>query len=281
MSPTRSYRLPVCFAVLFFIVSTAHGQTPAANPGAKVYAANCVACHQENGQGVTGAFPPLAGHTANLLVQAGGRAYLIRVLLFGVEGAISVNGASYAGTMPAWAALDDNAIAGVLNHVVSAWDKPAANFKPFDAAEIAALRTERLSAAAVYALRQKVIPLAKEAAAPTAAIPVSFTELQVTQGRAVYAQNCMDCHGSTLDNGEFGGAPLKGSYFRNRWSNGNVASLYAYLKSKMPPDRPGVLSDKVYAEVLAYLLQANGYEAGGRELPTDVSVQQSTSLKRD
>ena len=277
--------------MLFFLVSAAHGQTtPAAaaasaSPGVKTYSTHCIACHQENGQGVKGAFPPLAGHTASLLAQTGGRGYLIRVLLFGLEGAISVNGASFAGAMPAWHALDDNAIAAVLNYVVTAWDgrrRLPADFRPFESAEIAAARTERMNSTMVSALRQKLIPQQKEASANVpAAIALSFTDQQVAQGKAAYEHNCMDCHGSTMDNGEFGGAPLRGSYFRNRWGNGSVANLYAYTKSRMPPDRPGVLSDKVYTDVVAYILRANGYEAGGKELPADPAAQQSMSLKRD
>ncbi len=250
--------------------------------GAQAYAGNCTACHQENGRGVPGAFPPLAGHVADILAQTGGRGYLIRVLLLGVDGAITANGANFSGAMPGWSALDDNVIAALLNHVATAWDNAQrlpAGFKAFDASEIAAVRAERSAPSAVYALRQKLFASSQQAVA--AAIPLSFTETQVTQGRAAYQQNCMDCHGSSLDNGEFGGAPLKGAYFRNKWGNGSVANLYAYTKAKMPPDRPGTFSDKVYADLVSYILQANGYEPGGRELPADATAQQFMSLKRD
>jgi mono/diheme cytochrome c family protein len=275
-------------AVSWAATPAAHAQSakPAvADLGARTYAANCAACHQENGRGVAGAFPPLAGHAANLLAQAGGRGYLIRVLLFGLEGAITVNGTSFAGAMPAWNALDDNAIAAVLNHVVAAWDnKPRlpADFKPFAANEITAARAERMSSALVYALRQKLFASQPTTGANApAAVALSFTEAQAAQGRSAYEHSCMDCHGSTLDNGEFGGAPLRGAYFRNKWGNGSVANLYAYMQNKMPPDRPGALSDKVYADLVAYVLKANGYEPGGRELPTDPQAQQAMSLKRD
>ena len=284
-------RFAIFVSLFVSIAPAAHGQTPpaptaaSASPGFKTYSANCAACHLENGLGVPGAFPPLAGNVASLLAQPGGRGYLIRALLFGVEGAISVDNASYAGAMPAWNGLDDRALAAVLNHVATAWDNrrqlPSA-FKPFESGEIAAARPERMSSALVYALRQKLIPKQQDAAGNVAAaIPVSFTELQVAQGKAAYEHNCMDCHGSAMDNGEFGGAPLRGSYFRNRWGSGSVANLYAYTRSKMPPDRPGALSDKVYADVVAYILQRNGYEAGAKELPADPAAQQSMSLKRD
>ena len=259
--------------------------TKPADPGARTYSTNCAACHQESGAGVPAAFPPLASHVPNLLAQPGGRTYLIRVLLFGLEGSITVNGASFSGAMPAWSSLDDNAIAAALNHVTTSWNnrpKLAADFKPFAASEIAAARAERMTAVTVYALRQKTFSQAQPAAATTpAAIAVSFTEQQAAQGKAAYEHNCMDCHGTTMDNGEFGGAPLRGAYFKNKWGSGSVANLYAYTKAKMPPDRPGALSDKVYADLIAHILTANGYEAGARELPTDPSVQQSMSLKRE
>jgi mono/diheme cytochrome c family protein len=252
--------------------------------GANVYAGNCAACHQENGVGVAGAFPPLAGHVADVLAQPGGRNYLIRAVLFGVEGTISVSGASFNGAMPAWNTLDDQAIASALNHIATSWgnaQRLPAGFKAWEANEIAAVRAERMTAAAVYALRQKLFASSAQAVASPATTPVSFTEQQVTQGKAAYQQNCMDCHGSSLDNGEFGGAPLKGAYFRNKWGNGSVANLYAFTKAKMPPDRPGTFSDKVYADLVAFILQANGYEPGGRELPADATAQQSMTLKRD
>jgi mono/diheme cytochrome c family protein len=263
---------------------TALAQTAPGKPGAQAYTSNCTACHQENGRGVPGAFPPLAAHVPDLLAQAGGRGYLLRVLLFGVEGAITVGGANFSGPMPGWNSLDDNVIAALLNHVATSWDNTQrlpAGFKAFEASEVAAVRAERMAPAAVYALRQKLFTSSQAAAPAPKSVPLSFTEAQVTQGRAAYQQNCMDCHGSSLDNGEFGGAPLKGGYFRNKWGNGSVANLYAYTKAKMPPDRPGTFSDKVYADLVAYILQANGYEPGGRELPADPTAQQSMSLKRD
>lgn len=293
MASYRLFAVAVLATALLLAAGTlvTHAQTtPAAKElgadiGARTYMTYCTSCHQENGKGVMGAFPPLADHATNLLGQAGGRAYLIRLLLFGLEGAITVNGGSFTGAMPAWNALDDSAIASVLNYIVTAWDNKRnlpADFKPFEGSEITAARADRMSSALVYALRQKLFSQPQQATPNIpAAIALSFTELQVAQGKSAYEHNCKDCHGSTLDNGEFGGAPLRGSYFRNRWGSGSLANLYAYTKNKMPPDRPGVLSDKVYTELVAYILQANGYEPGGKELPADPTAQQSMSLKRD
>ena len=108
----------------------------------------------------------------------------------------------------------------------------------------------------------------------------SFTADQVERGRTAYNQNCQECHGSTLDNGEFGGPPLKGLYFTNHWGSGSVADLTGYAKALMPPDRPGRLSDQTYTDVVAFLLSNNGYAPDGKELPSDLAAQQKMSLKK-
>ena len=107
-----------------------------------------------------------------------------------------------------------------------------------------------------------------------------FTEMQVERGRALYQQNCQDCHGTQLDNGEFGGAPLKGSYFRQHWGSGDVAGLFGYVSALMPPDRPGQLSPQSYADLTAFLLSSNGYAAGGDELTADPDAQRRMSMKK-
>ena len=82
--------------------------------GARVFGANCSVCHQENGQGIAGAFPPLAGHVAELFAQQSGRDYLVRLVLFGLEGTISAKGSSYSSAMPPWPQLTDSEIAAAL-----------------------------------------------------------------------------------------------------------------------------------------------------------------------
>jgi mono/diheme cytochrome c family protein len=249
-----------------------------------VYATNCAVCHQASGAGVAGAFPPLAGHFPDLLKPAEGRAYIGKVLLFGLEGEISVNGANYSGAMPSWQTLSDNDIAVVLNYVSNAWDNGKSlppDFKPFTADEIKSLRVPQLAPAAVYALRSGVAggaPVAANGASGTA--PVSFTADQAARGSDIYAERCVQCHGDTLDNGEFGGAPLNGSYFKQHWGGGSAAALVGFMKAKMPPDRPGSLTDQSYANLAAFLLDANGYPKGDKELPPESSSQELMTLKR-
>jgi cytochrome c5 len=110
--------------------------------------------------------------------------------------------------------------------------------------------------------------------------PPAFTEEQVQRGKSIYQKNCQDCHGSTLDNGEFGGAPLKGSYFRQHWGSGDVSGLFGYMNALMPPDRPGQLSPQTYVDLTAFLLSNNGYAAGAEELTADQDAQRKMTMKK-
>jgi len=82
--------------------------------GEKVYTANCAACHQANGKGIPGAFPPLDGDP----IVNGPRAAQINVVLNGkIDGALQ---------MPAWkAVLSDTEIAAVITYTRNNWSNKA------------------------------------------------------------------------------------------------------------------------------------------------------------
>lgn len=84
--------------------------------GHTVFATNCAACHQQNGQGVPNAFPPLA--KSDFLNADRIRA--IKVVTGGRQGKIVVNGNEFNGVMPAWT-LSDEDIANVLTFVYNSW----------------------------------------------------------------------------------------------------------------------------------------------------------------
>lgn len=87
--------------------------------GGRIYNNRCQACHQADGQGVAGQFPPLVGSDWVL----GDKGRLIRILLHGMEGPMEVLGESYNGVMPGWQRqLSDAEIAAVLTHIRDEWD---------------------------------------------------------------------------------------------------------------------------------------------------------------
>ncbi len=88
----------------------------AAEDGAGLYAQHCAMCHQAEGQGVAGIFPPLA--RADFLVKERERA--IRAPLEGLTGTVTVNGTHYNSAMP-MVALNDVQTAAVMNYVFTSW----------------------------------------------------------------------------------------------------------------------------------------------------------------
>ena len=94
--------------------------------GKTVFSKVCAACHQANGQGLPGAFPPLAGSDW----VAGPEEQLILPVLHGLNGEIVVNGETWNGAMPAQATLDDRQVAAVLSYVRSAWGNSAPPVMP-------------------------------------------------------------------------------------------------------------------------------------------------------
>ncbi len=117
---------------------------------------NCTSCHQANGEGIAGAFPPLAGHLPSVYNVDGGREYIINVLLYGLQGEIQIDGQSYNGVMTAWGQLSNEEIAAVINHELTSWGNESAlqNFQPLQPDEVEALRGQGLSATDVYEIRQ-------------------------------------------------------------------------------------------------------------------------------
>ncbi len=88
--------------------------------GKRVYN-NCSSCHQPDGSGVGGVYPPLAGSSW----VTGSKEVLVRILLHGLEGPLEVNGVTYNGEMPAWNQLSDEQIAAVLTYTRSSWGNEA------------------------------------------------------------------------------------------------------------------------------------------------------------
>ena len=127
---------------------------PSVALGEQVYAANCVACQQANGAGLPAVFPPLSGHAADIHELEGGPEYLVEVLLYGLVGAIQVDGVAYNGVMPAWSQLSDEQLAAVLNYVLASWDNAGrVEDLPYQASDIEPLRGDVRSPEQVFGQR--------------------------------------------------------------------------------------------------------------------------------
>jgi mono/diheme cytochrome c family protein len=90
--------------------------------GVKVYASACQACHQSNGNGLSGAFPPLVKSSWVL----GDPIRPIKFILHGLQGEIEVLGVTYNGVMPAHKEqFNDQQIADVTTYIRNTWGNKA------------------------------------------------------------------------------------------------------------------------------------------------------------
>ena len=105
--------------------------------GKKIFAANCQTCHQANGLGVAGQYPPLAGSE----FTTGGSRRPAMIVLKGLQGPVTVKGQQYgSAVMQPWdKTLTDQKIADVLTYERSEWGN---NGSPVTAEQITALRKE-------------------------------------------------------------------------------------------------------------------------------------------
>lgn len=105
--------------------------------GGQLYTANCVACHQATGAGIPGVFPPLS---KSEFVDAKDPGVMVRIVLHGVHGPLTVEGVKYDGEMPHFQdKFSDEEVAALVTHVRSSFGNAAS---AIDAAEVAKIREE-------------------------------------------------------------------------------------------------------------------------------------------
>lgn len=109
------------------------GPTGPTDPNEQAYQATCGACHQATGQGLPGAFPPLAESEW----VTGDPETPIRIVLSGLTGPVSVKGQTFNSLMPPPPGMDDAKIAQVVTFVRSHFGNKAS---AVDAAQVAAVR---------------------------------------------------------------------------------------------------------------------------------------------
>jgi mono/diheme cytochrome c family protein len=107
--------------------------------------------------------------------------------------------------------------------------------------------------------------------AQNATTKVSYSTAQAARGQKQFTQTCVDCHGEDLRGGLNGGPPLRGGSFNQHFAGGPASALFLFMSTLMPPEAPGRFSESVYADLMAYVLQVNGFEAGA-ELPSNVDA---------
>lgn len=118
-----------------------NGNTSANKKGAEIYYRECMACHQVNGAGLPGTFPPLKGSD---FLKSATKARLIEQVMNGSKEHLTVNGITYNSTMPPRIDNAQDAVA-VVNFVLNSWGNHYGNATLQDAKKVKPVKADRNS----------------------------------------------------------------------------------------------------------------------------------------
>jgi mono/diheme cytochrome c family protein len=109
-----------------------------------------------------------------------------------------------------------------------------------------------------------------------------YSEPQASRGLREYTRSCERCHGSDLTGNAVDEVPaLVADTFMFHFGGRTVQALYDRIRKGMPADAPGTLDPAAYLDVVAYLLEANGFPRGPRELDRsrlgDIVIEKGSS----
>jgi len=88
--------------------------------GQALFSGTCSTCHQGNGQGLAGVFPPLA--KSDYFAKDPTR--IVDAVSQGLTGPVKVNGQEYNSVMPPMSQLTDDEVANIATYVLNSWGNP-------------------------------------------------------------------------------------------------------------------------------------------------------------
>ena len=109
----------------------------------------------------------------------------------------------------------------------------------------------------------------QDTAATRAPAKGAYSDSQATRGKDVYHDQCSACH-LPKDHAN--------ADFRQNWNGRTLKDLYQYIRSTMPDDAPGELTEQQYLDATAYILKLNAMPAGEAALTADTTFQKSVVL---
>ncbi|MGO9604107.1 MAG: c-type cytochrome [Candidatus Binataceae bacterium] len=149
----RFARLLTIGALVLLETVPARAQAPG------VFQQRCAVCHQQTGVGIPGVYPPIADTIGGYVRLPQGRAFLIHLLLHGMDGEITSQGTTYEGLMPPAADFSDEDLADAINYVLQSLNarQLPTGFKPITPQEFKAARAYNLTPTDVLQEREKLL----------------------------------------------------------------------------------------------------------------------------
>ena len=172
----------------------------AADKGETLYQTNCGGCHQANGQGLTGAFPPLAASDYIAKNPKG----VLDVTLKGLSGKLVVNGVEYNNTMPAMSHLSDGDLSAILSYVLNSWGnsggkitaKEVHQYRVDNGLELKQAAGGAHPGASQAEERYQGAPLSLDPPEQAARIAApTLTPDELKDATKIYFERCAGCHG--------------------------------------------------------------------------------------
>ena len=106
--------------------------------------------------------------------------------------------------------------------------------------------------------------------------PALYTKAQAAMGFGKFIGNCSMCHGAHLEGRA--GPSLKGPNWASAKADYTVGEVFTVVSQQMPATDPGSLEKADYVDIMAYLLQQNGYPAGDKMLEFDAAAGSGVKL---
>ena len=106
-----------------------------------------------------------------------------------------------------------------------------------------------------------------------------YSDAQAARGQALYATSCAGCHGGSLEGAQ--APPLKGDGFVGVWQAQPLSELAGKIRNTMPQGAEGTLTPPQTADLVAHILKAGGFPAGGADLaPAEATLSRITWPER-
>lgn len=119
-----------------------------------------------------------------------------------------------------------------------------------------------------------VVHAAQAPAAPKTVWQGVYSAQQAARGQAQFMAHCAECHMANLSGGE--GPALVGDRFWTTWQESSVGALFDRISKNMPFDDDGRLAGtlprQTYIDIVAHILNSNGFPAGSAELTPDSAI---------
>lgn len=93
---------------------------------------------------------------------------------------------------------------------------------------------------------------------PVSTVEGVYSDAQARRGQATFNATCLSCHVPE---------DYTGDAFQSKFVGGTVFDMYENIRTSMPQDNPGSLTNQQYTDLVAYLFKLNGLPTRGTDLP--------------